>query len=204
MALIKFDVLNRFTGAVNFTAEIECDEDAATSVKLGLAVKWGVKARANLTGANLTGANLTGANLDGANLDGANLARANLDGANLARANLTGANLAGANLARANLDGANLARANLAGANLAGANLDGAAVRSLVARATRSDGYEFMAYGTDKGLIIRAGCRTFSLAEFRAHVAASYPDTPKATETTDILDFIEKRAASVVPVQAAA
>lgn len=69
--LLKFDVLNRFSGAVQFTAEIECGPDAAPSLKLGLAVKWAIKAGANLAGANLTGANLTRANLTGANLTGA-------------------------------------------------------------------------------------------------------------------------------------
>jgi len=94
---MKFDVLNRWTGAVQFTAEIECADDAVTSVKLGLAVLWGVKNRANLYGASLyraslDGANLYGANLDGANLYGASLNGASLDGANLDRANLNMAN----------------------------------------------------------------------------------------------------------------
>ena len=77
---IKFDVLNRFTGAVQFTAEIECDEGASVSVKLGLAVRWAVKARVrpNLAGAYLVGADLARANLAGANLVGANLARVDL------------------------------------------------------------------------------------------------------------------------------
>ena len=106
MAMIKFDVHNRYSGAVQFTAEIECAEDAPRSVKLGLAVRWAVRAGANLTGANLTGAYLTRANLTGANLAGADLA-----GADLTRANLTGADLAGANLAGAILTGADLAGA---------------------------------------------------------------------------------------------
>ena len=114
----KFEVRNRWTNAVQFTAEISVKPDMTYAVKLGLAVKWGVKTGANLAGAYLDGANLAGANLDGANLDGANLA-----GAYLARANLAGAYLARANLARANLDGANLDGANLARANLAGAYL---------------------------------------------------------------------------------
>ena len=58
---MQFEVTNRFTGAVQFVAEIECDENASRSVKLGLAVRWAVKTRANLTGANLSGANLSGA-----------------------------------------------------------------------------------------------------------------------------------------------
>ena len=63
---IKFDVRNRVTGAVQFTAEIECAADALTSVKLGLAIKWAIKSRANLSGADLSGAYLSGANLSGA------------------------------------------------------------------------------------------------------------------------------------------
>ena len=79
--MIKFDVLNRFTGAVQFTAEIECADDALPSVKLGLAVRWALKARANLADANLADAYLAGAYLADANLARANLAGANLAGA---------------------------------------------------------------------------------------------------------------------------
>jgi hypothetical protein len=108
---MKFEVRNRFSGAVQFTAEIECGENTSTSVKLGLAVRWAIKSRADLSGANLSGAYLSRANLSGADLS-----RANLSGANLSRANLSGANLSGANLSRANLS-----RANLSGADLSGA-----------------------------------------------------------------------------------
>ena len=54
--LIKFDVLNRFSGAVQFTAEIDCADNEATTIKLGLAVKCAIKSGANLSGANLSGA----------------------------------------------------------------------------------------------------------------------------------------------------
>ena len=125
------NILSRSTGAVVFSAEIECKPDELPSTKLGLAVKVAVKSRAylsraDLAGANLAGANLADANLADANLADANLADANLARANLARADLAGANLAGANLADAYLADANLARANLSGANLSGANLSGA------------------------------------------------------------------------------
>ena len=119
--MIKFDVMNRFSGAVQFAAEIDCADDAPRSIKLGLAVRWAIKSRAYLAGAYLAGANLAGANLADANLAGANLADANLARANLARANLADAYLARANLARANLADAYLADAYLADANLAGA-----------------------------------------------------------------------------------
>ena len=120
---MKFEVKNRFTGEVRFTAEIDCAEDAPVSIKLGLAVKWAVKTDANLAGADLADAYLADANLAGADLAGADLADAYLVGANLARANLADAYLADANLAGADLAGANLAGADLAGANLARANL---------------------------------------------------------------------------------
>ena len=94
---MKFDVLNRFTGKVQFTAEIECDETAAQSVKLGLAVKWAVMSGASLDGASLNGASLDRASFDGASFDGASLNRASLNRASLNWASLNGASLDGIN-----------------------------------------------------------------------------------------------------------
>lgn len=70
---MKFEVRNRFSGAIQFTADIECDESASLSVKLGLAVQWAYKSGADLNGADLSSAYLRGAYLNGANLSGANL-----------------------------------------------------------------------------------------------------------------------------------
>ena len=42
-----------------------------------------------------------------------------------------------------------------------------------------------------------AGCRWFSPAEYRAHIAAEYPGTDKAAETGRILDLIEGRMADL-------
>ena len=80
---MKIKIKNRFSGEVQFIADIDCRDDELTYVKIGLAVKWAIKNNANLDGANLGGANLDGANLYGANLGCANLNRARLDGANL-------------------------------------------------------------------------------------------------------------------------
>ncbi|TFE99444.1 hypothetical protein B5M44_04395 [Shinella sumterensis] len=124
---MRFDILNRFTGAVQFTAEIECKPDEFPSVKLGLAVKAAVKEKANLYGANLYGADLRSADLRSANLYGADLRSADLRSADLCGANLCGANLCGANLCGA----------NLCGANLCGANLKDAKYASLVIAQTR-------------------------------------------------------------------
>jgi len=134
--MMKFDVLNRYTGNVQFTAEIEAEETSSFGVRLGLAVKWAIKygadfsganlSWANLRGADLSGANLSGADLRGADFSGANLSWANLRGANLSGADLSGADLSGANLSGANLSWANSPRADFSGADLSGANLRGA------------------------------------------------------------------------------
>ena len=68
-----YKIINRFTGEVQFTAEIECAPDASPSIKLGLAVKFAIKSRADLSGADLSRADLSEANLSGADLSGANL-----------------------------------------------------------------------------------------------------------------------------------
>ena len=69
----KFEVRNRWNGAVQFTAEISVTPDMLTSVKLGLAIKWARASNANLSGANLSGADLLGADLLGADLRDADL-----------------------------------------------------------------------------------------------------------------------------------
>jgi len=80
---MTFEIKNRFTGDTQFTAEIDCGEDAAISRKIGLAVKCAVKNGANLSGADLSGADLTDADLRGAHLTGADLTDADLSGADL-------------------------------------------------------------------------------------------------------------------------
>ena len=70
---MKFDVLNRVSGNVQFTAEIDCAESAAISVKLGLAVNWAIKNSADLSSADLSFANLSSASLSSANLSSADL-----------------------------------------------------------------------------------------------------------------------------------
>ena len=95
---MKYDILTRFTSAVQFSAEITCVADALPSVKLGLAVRLAVKESANLRDANLRDANLSGADLRDADLRDADLRGADLRGADLRDANLRDANLRGANL----------------------------------------------------------------------------------------------------------
>ena len=131
--MIKFEIKNRFSGVVQFTAEVDCDENAHTHLKIGLAVKAAIASVADLRGADLSGAALSGADLSWAALSwaalsGADLRRADLSGADLRRADLSGADLSWADLRRADLRGADLSWADLSGADLRGADLSGAAL----------------------------------------------------------------------------
>ena len=103
---MKFEIKNRWTGSVQFTADIEATEDTPLSVKIGLAVrKAAAEGGAYLKGAYLEGADLKGAYLEGADLKGADLKGADLKGAYLKGAYLEGADLKGAYLEGADLKG---------------------------------------------------------------------------------------------------
>jgi len=164
--MIKFQVFKRFSSEVAFIAEIDADEDMPTSIKLGLAIKWALKSRANLSGANLSGANLYGALLSGANLSGADLGRANLYGANLSGAYLSGANLSGANLSGAYLSD-----------------------QWIIQGGIRSDGYAFFLQKLtgDKEPMIKAGCRHFTIAQAETHWRKTRGGTKLFDETETLV-----------------
>ena len=69
----RFEIKSRFTGTVQFAAELGAAlKSEPFSIQLGAAVKIAVSARANLSDADLSRAYLSGANLSGAYLSGAN------------------------------------------------------------------------------------------------------------------------------------
>jgi hypothetical protein len=124
---MKFEIKNRWSGAVQFACTLSAEiAGMSYSAQLGFAVKAARESGANLCDANLRDANLRDANLRDANLCGADLCDADLRDANLCGANLCGADLCGANLCGADLCGADLCGADLCGADLCGANLCGA------------------------------------------------------------------------------
>ena len=151
---------------------------------------------ANLSGADLRGAYLIGANLRDANLSDADLRDANLGGANLRDANLRDANLSDAYLSCANLSGADLSGANLSGAYLRGeARLIGARpVVQVGPIGSRSDW--LIAYLTDGGIRIDAGCqRQITREAFEARVSDTHGDNQHAREYRAALAYIDAHAA---------
>ena len=219
---MKHQIKHRYTDVVLF----ECDvpEDVQASGKaLRYALEKAVEAGAYLSGANLTGANLTGAYLTGADLTGAYLRGADLTGADLTGANLDGAYLRGAFLAGANLTGANLDCANLRGAFLTGANLTGANLRGAFLRGAYLDGGEkligerpvfmtgpigsrcgyLIAYLTDKGVRLLAGCFFGDIDTFRNELELTHGDNDHAAEYRAALVMIEKHAEIWTPKEEA-
>jgi len=128
--MIKFEVKHRYTGEVKFTAEIDCKESDANSIKLGLAIKWGIEKDADLSSADLRYADLSSADLSSADLRYADLSYADLRSANLRYADLRYANLRSADLSSANLRSADLSSANLRSADLSYADLRSADLSS--------------------------------------------------------------------------
>ena len=194
---MRFEIKSRFSGAVLFAVETE---------SLRLAVELAVKARAHLARANLAGADLARANLAGADLAGANLAGVDLTGANL-----TGAYLAGVDLAGAYLTGADLARANLADAKLADAKLRAKDGRDLVLVGARpclqvgpigSRRDNMVAFITDAGVYVRAGCFWDTLDAFRRAVAETHGGGLHAREYHSAIALVETHAELWTPAPA--
>ena len=121
------------------------------------------------------------------------LSGADLRGVDLRAADLRGADLRETSLLRADLSGANLHGAYLSRANLRRAIINTDKLDRLLACATRvSDGHEFFLFALQVGPPkIIASCRWMTIEDYRAHVATNYPDTEKAKETLDILNYFE-------------
>ena len=202
---MKFEIKHRFTKSVLFSLETD---------SFKLCVEAAVKSGANLSGANLYCADLSGADLSGADLSGADLSRADLSRACLYCADLSGANLycaadlSGADLSRADLSGADLSGADLSGANLYGAclycaNLYGAHNEKITMVGERpflqlgplgSRCAYLLAFLTDAGVYVRAGCFWNTLKAFKAAVKKTHGTTIHGKEYGAAIKLIEAHA----------
>ncbi|MCU4119343.1 pentapeptide repeat-containing protein, partial [Variovorax sp. N23] len=131
-------------------------------------------------------ANLRGAYLSGANLSDANLRGAYLSGANLRDANLRGAYLSGANLSDANLRGAYLSDANLRG----GLKLAGKRPYFAIGPiGSRHD--NLVAYITDQGLRLQAGCFFGTRDEFVSKLDEEHGENEHGKEYRAALAMVD-------------
>jgi hypothetical protein len=109
-----------------------------------------------------------------------------------------GASLDGASLAGANLVGASLAGANLDGANLGGAKLIGKRPIIQIGPIGSRSSY-VVAYLTDAGVRVRAGCFFGSLDELRAAVIKTHGESIHAREYAAAIALIEMHAECWTP-----
>ena len=109
--------------------------------------------------------------------------------------------LEAATKARANLAGANLAGASLAGANLDMASLIGERPIFQVGPIGSRCAY-FVAYVTDQGIRLRAGCFFGTLAEFEEKLEAEHSDNVHAREYRAALQLIQLHAEIWAPAAA--
>ena len=175
---MKFDVLNRWTGQVQFSAEIEATEDTSWRIKVGLALQWGYRSDAVLSGADLRGADLSGADLSGADLSGADLSSAVLSGADLRDAVLSGAVLSGADLRDAVLSGADGKEHRIDG-------------DFSIVDAGRPN--RWLAFGyvdkENQTIRVRVGCRHFEIGEGQAYW--SNPEHPHVADRREVLAALD-------------
>ena len=196
---MKHQIKNRITSKVLFECDIPDDVETVNEVKYALAKA--VKEKVTMSHADLTGAYLTGADLTGADLSRADLNGAKLTGAYLAHANLTGADLSHAILSNADLSNADLNGADLNGAKLSHAYLNGAKLKnnealvgnrpifSIGPIGSRSD--NFIAYITDKGIRLDAGCKkNITLEEFEGLLSETHGNNVHGREYRAALALI--------------
>ena len=161
---MNFEIKSRYSGAILFA--LECGS-------LKLCVEAAVK-----SGADLSGAYLSGADLSGAYLSGAYLRSAYLSGADLSGADLSGADLRGADLRGALVDGGKLVGTR--------------PVLQIGPLGSRSD--YLLAFLTEKGIRVRAGCFSGSLDEFSKAVERTHADNEHAREYVAAIQMIEAYA----------
>ena len=191
---MKIEIKSRFSLEILFSHECENN-----SVAITLAAAINAKANlgdANLRSANLRSANLRSANLYGANLYGADLRSANLYGADLRSADLRSANLRSADLRSADLGNADLRSADLGDADLRSANLGDAGKLTgdrpyfaVGPVGSRQD--VLVAFLTEKGVYLRAGCFFGTVEQFREKLQGEHGDNVHAIEYRAALVLVE-------------
>ncbi|MDA5192780.1 pentapeptide repeat-containing protein [Govanella unica] len=123
--MIYFEVKNRWTGAVQFVAEINCAEDAPRALKLRLAVMWALKLKISLTCCDLNDADLSTMDLAWADFAGASCARANFAYADLCATDFTGVDCTAADFTNVNATVSDFSLAKLTHAICTNANFRG-------------------------------------------------------------------------------
>ena len=86
--MIYYEIIERWTKAVKFTAKIDCDEDAPDAYKKRLAISWAIDNTVDFTDTDLRGANLSFMDFESADFTYVDLRCADLSGSDFRRCKL--------------------------------------------------------------------------------------------------------------------
>ena len=161
---MKIEIKNRWDFKVIFS--YDCENNT-----IALTLKAAINEKTNLRSADLRSANLYGAYLYGADLRSANLYGANLYGADLRSANLYGADLYGADLGEF------------------GKLVGDRPFFQIGPIGSRSD--NLLAFLTEKGIYLRAGCFFGTIEEFVVKLDREHGDTYHGDEYKAALSLID-------------
>jgi uncharacterized protein YjbI with pentapeptide repeats len=198
---MKIEIKHRHTAAVLFAHDVVRNT-------MRLTVEAAVSAKADLSGSNLRGSDLRGSNLRGSNLRVSDLRGSDLRGSDLRGSDLRGSDLSGSNLRYSNLSGSDLSGSDLRGSDLSGSDLSGSKLsgsdlsgdRPILQIGPIGSRADFLiAYLTDTGIMIRAGCWYGTRGEFAAAVVAEHDDNVHAREYRAALAMIDAHAALWTP-----
>jgi hypothetical protein len=171
-------------------------EFAAWTGKAALEIEAGSKKEAVETAVkekkDLSGADLSWASLSGASLSGADLRKADLSGADLSGADLRGASLSGADLRGASLSGADLSGADLSGASYNKKKLWKKRPIIQLGQCGSRNAYTNVFFFEDSSEpLIKTGCFSGNLEEFRAAIHKTHGGTFHEREYLALADHIE-------------
>ena len=168
-----FEITHRHTGSILYSGGERLRDVVVSAVK---------------GGADLRGADLRSADLRRADLRSADLRSADLRSAYLRSAYLRGAYLFGAYLGGAYLRGADLGGADLRSAKLIGDR----PILQIGPIGSRSD--YLIAFVTDQGVLVRAGCFFGSLDELSAAIDKTHGDSVHGIEYATAIAMIDAHA----------
>jgi len=183
---MKIEIKHRYTDAVLFAYDAENNT-------MRLTVEAAVSAKAELRGSNLRYSDLRGSDLRGSKLSDSDLRDSDLSGSNLRGSDLRGSNLRGSDLRDSDLRGSDLRGSKLSGGDLSGDR----PILQIGPIGSRAD--FLIAYLTDTGIMIRAGCWYGTRGEFAAAVVAEHDDNVHAREYRAALAMIDAHAALWTP-----
>jgi hypothetical protein len=122
----KFDVLNRWTGKVQFTAEIETTPDMARGWKLRLAVAWALANSMPVKSAMLDGADFTDYICpSGSRFDGSSFVDSSFDGSSFVGSSFVGSSFVGSSFVGSSFDDSSFDGSSFVGSSFDGSSFVG-------------------------------------------------------------------------------